>query len=213
MLTPEITHALQTLQHRSESVAAVMNTPSSDNRFTRALLALEKLAIQENIPIAIVGGLAAIRYGYPAVTEDIDVAIRRDDLDRLIRVAVEHGFNVTWKADSGWHTLEFGDVEINVVPEGGTARNDSPTKIPSPTEMGVLSGIDYADLPHWAELKISSWRRKDQTHLVEVLKTVSLETEAQIRSHLQSVHSDYVARFDQLAEEARQERQQENERR
>ncbi len=71
MLSPEIARALQTLQHRSASVAAVMNTPSSDNRFTRALLALEKLAIQENIPIAIVGGLAAIRYGYPAVTEDI----------------------------------------------------------------------------------------------------------------------------------------------
>ena len=79
--------------------------------------------------------------------------------------------------ESRWHTVEFEDVEINVVPEGGTARNDSPTLIPSPASMRVSSDIDYADLPHWGELKVSSWRRKDQTHVVEVLKSVSLETE------------------------------------
>ena len=129
------------------------------------------MSIHEAIPIAIVGGLAAIRYGYPAVTEDIDVAIKRDHLDKLVTCAIKYGFRVSWQAELGWHTLEHGDVEIKVVPEGGRARNDAPTTIPGPDGMGVHSGVDYADLNHWMELKISSYRRKDQTHIVEVLKS------------------------------------------
>jgi len=213
MLSPEITNALQVLQHRSASVQAIMNPQANENRFIRALSALERLATAENIPIAIVGGLAAIRYGYPAVTEDIDIAIGQTDLPRLTGKAIEYGFRVTWKADSGWHTLEFEDVEINVVPEGGRARNDAPTTIPGPVTMGVPAGIDYADLPHWIELKISSNRRKDQTHIVEVLKTQPSSVAAEIERHLASVHQEYVTRFQSLAAEAKQERQQENDRR
>ena len=213
MLSREIATALQTLHHRSASVSAVMSSSSPENRFTRALTALEELATLEKIPIAIVGGLAAIRYGYPAVTEDIDIAVGRADLQGLITKAVEYGFRVAWKADSGWHTLEFGDVEINVVPEGGRAKNDAPTTIPGPVAMGVTSGIDYADLPHWVELKISSNRRKDQTHIIEVLKTHPPAVASLIEQHLAGVHADYALRFQELAAEAEQERKQENDRR
>jgi len=213
MLSPEINSALQVLQHRSASVRAIMNPQANENRFTRALSALERLATEEKIPIAIVGGLAAIRYGYPAVTEDIDIAVGQADLKKLTMKATDYGFRVTWKAESGWHTLEFEDVEINVVPEGGRARNDSPTTIPGPIVMGVTAGIDYADLVHWMELKISSHRRKDQTHIVEVLKTHPPSVAAEIERHLAAVHEAYATRFRSLALEAEQERQQENDRR
>jgi len=213
VLSPEILSALQILDHRSASVSAVMNTPSPDNRFTRALGALEELATAENIPIAIVGGLAAIRYGYHAVTDDIDIAVGRADLATLILKAPDYGFRIAWQADTGWHTLEFGNVEINVVPEGGRAKNDAPTTIPGPIAMGVSSGIDYADLPHWVELKISSNRRKDQTHVIEVLKTRPLSIAHLIEEHLASVHADYAMRFRELADEAEREREQENDRR
>lgn len=213
MLSHEISSALQTLQYRSESVSAVMKPDSAENRFTRALTALEKLSEQESIPMAIVGGLAAIRYGYPAVTEDIDIAIGNQDLAKLINKATDYGFRVAWKDDSGWHTLEFGDVEINVVPEGGRAKNDAPTTIPGPSALGVAVGMDYAGLPQWIELKISSNRRKDQTHVVEVLKTHPPSTVSEIENHLASVHAVYLTRFQELSAEAEQEREQENDRR
>jgi uncharacterized protein (UPF0147 family) len=41
-----------------------MKNAELDNRFAAALSALETLATSQNIPIAIVGGLGAIRYGY-----------------------------------------------------------------------------------------------------------------------------------------------------
>jgi hypothetical protein len=213
MLSADITSALEILNFRSASVQAVMNSSKSDNRFTRAIMALDDLAQRERVPIAIVDGLAAIHYGYPAVTEDIDIAISRVDLEKLINKAVDYGFKVVWKADSGWHTLEHGDVEINVVPEGGRAKKDSPTTIPGPVAMGVSSGIDYADPPHWVELKISSNRRKDQTHIVEVLKVQTLAMRNQIEDHLKSVHSQYLSLFRELAAEAELERNQESERR
>ncbi len=212
MLSPQITSALKILDDRSASVRAVMNTSSSENRFTKALVAISGLAEHEKIPIAIVGGLAAIHYGYAAVTEDIDIAVGKENLEKLIDKAVEYGFKVTWEAESGWHTLEYGDVEINVVPEGGKAKNDAPTTIPGPIEMGVVAGVDYADLPHWIELKISSNRRKDQTHIVEVLKVQPSSIVEQVERHLQSVHEQYLDRFRELAAEAQQERNQEKER-
>ena len=213
MLSSSLTSALDTLHYRSASVEAVMNRFSSENRFTKAITALDELARRESVPIAIVGGLAAIHYGYPAVTEDIDIAVGQADLEKLINKAAEYGFKVVLKAESGWHTLEYGDVEINVVPEGGRAKNDSPTTIPGPIAMGVVSGVDYADLPHWVELKISSNRRKDQTHIVEVLKAQPLAVVEQIEHYLKSVHGQYWTPFRELAAEAVQERDQEDERR
>ncbi len=198
------------LARGAESVSAVM--AGEENRFSRALADLQRLANAESIPIAIIGGLGAIRYGYPAATQDIDIAVGRDLLDKLVRSAPRYGFKVAWEAASGWHTFEHGDVEINIVPEGAKARNNSPTTIPSPSQLGVQSGLDYANLPGWFELKLSSGRQKDRAHVVEVMKkTVDGELQ-RAREHIASVHQSYLELFDQLLEEAKEERDQEGER-
>ena len=183
-----------------------------ENRFTRALEDLRRLAAAEGISVAIVGGLAAIHYGYPAATQDIDIAIARSDLDRFLTAAPAYGLKVVWRAESGWHTLTHGDVEINVVPEGGRAKSASPTTIPGPAAMGVGHGLGFASLPAWIELKISAGRQKDRAHVVEVLKkTADLEVEA-VRQALNSVDGGYAATFELLLGEAIDERRQEEER-
>ena len=198
------------LARGSESVRAVMGT--EENRFTRALGDLQRLAVSEGIAVAIVGGLAAIHYGYPAATQDIDIAIARRDLDRFLLAAPGFGFKVVWRAESGWHTLTHADVEINVVPEGGRAKNTSPTTIPAPAALGVERGLGYASLPGWIELKISAGRQKDRAHVVEVLKkTAGAEVDA-VRIALKIVDAGYAATFEQLLAEAIDERRQEEER-
>lgn len=116
---------------------------------------------------------------------------------------------MVWREDSGWHTLEFGDVEITVVPEGGRARRDVPSTIPGPDRSGVAAGLGYAELPGWVELKISSGRQKDLTHVVEVLKRLEepqfqAATES-IRHRLDSVEPRYGYRFEELVQTAREE--------
>lgn len=209
-LAEDIVASITILERGSESVRAVM--ASEENRFSRALEDLQRLSHDEGIPIAIVGGLAAIRYGYPAATQDIDIAVARSQLGALVKAAPAYGLKVAWEAKSGWHTLTHGDVEINLIPEGGKARNTAPTTIPSPIELGVKQGLGYASLPGWIELKISSGRQKDRAHIVEVMKKSDPESVRAARDHIAQVHQTYLAVFDQLLEEAEEERSQEKER-
>jgi hypothetical protein len=209
-LASDILSSVAILDRGSESVRAVMT--SEDNRFSRALGDLQRLCYDEGIPIAIVGGLAAIRYGYPAATQDIDIAVAQSQLNALVMAAPAYGFKVAWEAKSGWHTLTHGDVEINVIPEGGKARNTAPTTIPGPIQLGVKQGLGYASLPGWIELKISSGRQKDRAHVVEVMKKSDLEDVRIARDHIEQVHQAYLVIFDDLLEEAEEERNQEKER-
>ena len=209
----EIESALNTLSRGCEGIETVMSTNKEENRFSRALQALQDLSFATDMPIAIVGGLAAIRYGYPAATQDIDIAVCQVHLAQLIRSAPQYGFKVAWESKSGWHTLMHGDVEINIVPEGGKARDTSPTSIPSPIDMGVADGLQYASIESWVELKISSGRQKDRAHIVEVLKKSDDKSIAAIDRHLGNVELIYQTEFKNLVAEAIKERQQEENRR
>lgn len=198
------------LDRGSESVRAVL--ASEQNRFTSALVALRQLSLGEGIPIAIVGGLGAIHYGYPAATQDIDIAVARDQLGAFMTVAPQYGFKIAWQAASGWNTLTHGDVEINIVPQGGRARNSAPTTIPGPFELGVQQGLDYANLPGWIELKLSSGRQKDRAHVVEIMKKNDPQSLQAAREHLAKIHQSYSELFDQLLAEARKEQVEEEKR-
>ena len=182
---------------------------TEENRFSRAIAALKEMALRDGIPIAVVGGLAAIHYGYAVSTQDIDIVVGQTDLDRLLQVAPNYGFTIAWRAKSNWHTLMHEDVEINVVPEGGRSHKHSPTTIPGPAQLGVSKGMEYASFPGWIELKISAGRRKDLTHVVEALKRASDEMVEQARTHLRTVDPSYSAQFEELAREAVEEKEQE----
>jgi hypothetical protein len=212
-LSPEITSALRTLCRGSECIEAVLNMNTAENRFTRALEDLQRLSEHQDIPLAIVGGLGAIHFGYPAATQDIDIAVDKADLQSMIDFSPRYGFKVAWESKLGWHTLTHDDVEINIVPEGGKANDSSPTAIPGPTQMGVSAGLNYPVIERWMELKISSGRQKDRAHIVEVLKLSDQPTADRIRDHLKLVHDSYEQTFVQLLAEAEEERQQEKERR
>jgi hypothetical protein len=209
-LSPAILASAAILNRGSESVRAVL--AAEENRFTSAPAALEQLSLGERIPIAIVDGLGAIRYGYPAATQDIDVAIAKDQLEAFIAAAPNYGIKIAWNAPSGWHTLTHGDVEINVVPEGGKARDSAPTTIPGPSKLGVQQGLDYANLPGWIELKLSSGRQKDRAQVVEVMKKNDLRALQAARQNLAQVHLSYLELFDQLLEQAQAEKAQEERR-
>lgn len=210
ILPEDILSSLAVLTRGSESVRAVM--AGEDNRFARALLDLQRLAEEEDIPIAIVGGLGAIRYGYPAATQDIDVVIGQSHLEMVIRTAPRYGFKAAWEAKSGWHTLTHGDVEIKVVPEGGKARLSAPTTIPGPPALGVPHGLGYAHLPGWVELKLSSGRQKDKAHIVEVFKVMDQKNLPDLRARIGQAHSSYLELLDALYQEAMAEKEQENQR-
>jgi hypothetical protein len=193
-------------------VAAVNGADEQESKVAKALATLKALSKKECIPLAIVGGLAAIRYGYERFTKDIDIVVRAGNLDILTQVAPQYGVKVIWKDPDGWHKLQCEGVPIDVVPEGRKPRNDSPTTIPSPAQLGVRSGAKYAGIAGWMETKLGSYRVQDRADVVQVMKVTAPSALARIRKRLGKVHSIYLRRFDEMFQAAGEEREQERKR-
>ena len=139
-----IIDAAEVMVNLERMVAAVKGQEVPESKFTKALATLRTLSRKEGIPLAIVGGLAAIHHGYERFTKDIDVVVRSGNLDILTRVAPHYGIKVIWKDPEGWHKLQCEGVSIDVVPEGRKPRKDAPTAIPGPEQLGVREGAGYA---------------------------------------------------------------------
>lgn len=193
-------------------VAAVKNPGEKNSEFDQVLDVLNTLSRREGIPIAIIGGLAAIRYGYERNTKDVDVVIAEQHLDTILRVAPGYGIKIIWRDPHGWHKMHYADLNIEVVPAGAKPNREAPTTIPGPRQLGVPEGADYASLEGWVETKIGSARRFDEADVVQVLKKTDAAAIEKVRRHLAGVHVLYARLFEELLTAAEKEKQQEAER-
>jgi hypothetical protein len=211
--TPSLTREIgKSLRKLDTLVAAVKRPGEEGSKYDKALAVLSELSRKEGIPIAIVGGLAAIKYGYERNTKDIDIVVSRQHLDSIIRVAPQYGIKVIWHAPNGWHRLSYEGVDIDIVPEGGKPSKNAPTTVPGPRQLGVQKGTGYASLNGWVETKLISGRRQDQADVVQVLKRTDSESIKKIRVFIAGVHRSYVRLFDELSVAAEEEKEQERER-
>jgi len=208
----KIVDAAAAMVDLERTVAAVKDREAQESRFAKALAALETLSRKEGIPLAIVGGLAAIHHGYERFTKDINVVVRSGNLDILTRVAPQYGIKVIWNDPEGWHKLQCEGVPIDVVPEGRKPRNDAPLPIPGPEKLGVREGAGYAGIAGWMETKLGSYRVQDRADVVQVIKVTTAASLRRIRKHLEKAHATYLRRFDELHEAAKEEDEQERER-
>jgi hypothetical protein len=211
-MTPTDVRIATALAKLGRLIAAVHHPGESNSEFDRVLAVLKDLSHKEGIPLAIIGGMAALKYGYERYTKDIDVVVGQRYLDTLIRVAPSYGIKVIWHDPQGWHKLEYQGVRIEVVPEGAKPNKDAPTTIPGPRHLGVVEGMDYASLEGWIETKLGSGRRQDQADVVRVLNKTDPARIETARAHIAQVHSLYLRLFDELAAAAEEEKQQEAER-
>src|ERR1700692_4855517 len=180
----QLTSAAEALVNLERMGAAMKEQKVRESKFAKALATLRTFARKEGIPLAIVGGLAAIHHGYERFTKDIDVVVRSGNLDILTRVAPQYGIKVIWNDPEGWHKLQCEDVPIDVVPEGRKARKDAPAAIPGPEQLGVREGAGYAGIAGWMETKLGSYRVQDRADVVQVIKVTTPATLRRIRKHL-----------------------------
>jgi hypothetical protein len=204
--------AAEAMLNLERVVAAVKGQEGQDSNFAKALAALKALSRKEGIPLAIVGGLAAIHHGYERFTKDIDVVAPSQNLSILPRVAPRYGIKVIRIDPEGWHKLQCEGVHIDVVPEGRKPRKDAPTAIPSPEQLGVREGADYASIAGWMETKLGSYRVQDRADVVQVIKVTTPTTLNRIRKRLGKAHAIYLRRFEELVAAAKEEIEQERER-
>jgi len=144
-------------------------------RLLRAVAALEA----RSIPYAVVGGNAVAawvsRIDEAAVrnTQDVDILLREDDFDRA-KVAMESAGFIYREAAGVQFFLDepggkFRDA-VHILIAGRKVRPEYVSAAPDVSESERGEEFHVIALPSLVEMKLNSFRRKDQTHLMDMLE-------------------------------------------
>ncbi len=169
-------------------------------RARRAAAALEK----HRVPYAVIGGNAVAawvsRVDPEAVrgTRDVDIAIRRADLDRATEAMAEAGFKfrqvqgIAMFVDAVKPTVKGG---IHLVFADEKVRPTDLHAVPSIPENPPRSLEDYAVIPleSLVRMKLTSFRDKDRTHVRDMLEIGLITPEVE-----QTLPPDLMARLQEL---------------
>lgn len=115
----------------------------------------------EEIPYALLGGLALAEHGYPRLTEDIDLLLTPSGLERFHQRLVGLGYRPAFSgAEKTFRDTETG-VRIEIVTAGEYPGDGLPKPVafPDPTAPGVteeIEGIRVVTLEKLIELKLAS---------------------------------------------------------
>lgn len=165
---------------------------------------LRKLLADAKIAHIFVGAIAGYAHGYRRTTEDIDLCMRREDLERFRREFVGTEF----ESVEG-HPRRFHDpttqVTFDILVAGeiaGNARRQREVKFPDPSEAELIDGIPFVSLPRLMEMKLVTWRYRDWADVVELIRLHDLD-ESFGDQFNPLVRSAYIQCYDQKIEEDR----------
>jgi hypothetical protein len=143
-------------------------------RLLRTATALE----QAGIPYAVVGGNAVAawvsRVDEAAVrnTQDVDVLIRRPDFDR-VKAALEnagfvHGSTMDLEFFLDGPNAKIRDA-VHLLMAGEKVRSHYDSATPDVDQSHRGNEFQVVDLQPLVEMKLNSWCRKDQVHLMDMI--------------------------------------------
>lgn len=144
------------------------------DRLLRATAALEKAGI----PYAVVGGNAVAAWveqvdeSAVRATQDVDLAIRRSDLESAKKALSEAGFIYRHAAGVDMFldgpTAKLRDA-VHVVFSGEKVRSEFICPVPDLTESESFKAYRVLSLQSLVQMKLTSYRDKDRTHLRDLI--------------------------------------------
>ena len=147
-------------------------------------LALRKIAerlSELKIPYAIAGGMAMFYHGFRRFTEDVDILVTRDGLDRLHRELEGRGYVPVFPGSKNFRDAESGvRIEFLVAGEYPGDGRPKPVAFPEPEQASIeRDGIRWLNLPALVELKLASGmtnpgRLKDLADVQELIRLLRL---------------------------------------
>lgn len=160
--------------------------PVSLDRMVRAVekvrdRLLRTASILENsgVPYAVIGGNAVAawvsRVDEAAVrnTQDVDILIRREDFDRAKSALEAAGFIHGKKMDVEFF-LDGPDAKVrdavHILMAGEKVKPDYASPTPDVDESHRGPEFRVVELQPLVEMKLNSWRRKDQVHLLDLIE-------------------------------------------
>ena len=125
----------------------------------------------------VIGGLAVYLYVEEALpdagrlTRDIDIAVRRGDLDRIARAVEPFGMEYRHVAgvDMLVQTVEpSARRAVHLVFAGEKVKAEYPEAAPAMGQCRMLHGVRLVPLADLVRMKLTSFRAKDETHLKDL---------------------------------------------
>lgn len=180
-------------------------------RYGRAIHDLERLLTAADALSVVAGGWAVWRHGYAGrVTEDVDIVVAEEKIERLHQLAENFGFDFFLPPAGRWPKMNHRatKIDVDILPEAGvpgTPSRPAPVPIGNPSRYQAVAGsLVFIPLSGLVELKLGAGRAKDIADLVELIKAHRTELEP-ILEYLATVHSSYPDRFSALIRQADQE--------
>ncbi|MDA1055491.1 MAG: hypothetical protein O3C40_34255 [Planctomycetota bacterium] len=180
-------------------------------RYGRVVSSLDRVLGTLNCPAVLAGGWAVWRHGYfGRMTQDLDIVLPNDRIQEFLAVSAVSGFQVLSPTPGRWPKVVHKEtgIQVDILPEGerpGTTTKPAPTTIPAPTGIGASgAALRYVGLMPLVELKLAAGRGRDEADVIELIR-VNKGRVDDIRRHLETVHPDYVQKFDELLARALEE--------
>jgi hypothetical protein len=146
-------------------------------RVTRALN-------EANIPYAVVGGVA-VQHWVAQVdesvmrnTQDVDIILNESDLNRAIAALEPHGF--IFRRSAGVSMFLDGPGAkardaVLVVFAGKKVRDEYPESVPEIDKYELMEEARTLPFEQLVQMKLTSFRRKDQVHLLDMISIGMLD--------------------------------------
>jgi hypothetical protein len=157
----------------------------------------------EGVPHELIGGLAVLVHveeadpEHATLTRDVDLMIRRSDLERVREIGARHGFR--FRHTAGLDMLLYGETNsarnaVHLLFSGEKVRPNQTTPNPpiQPEKKSIL-GVEVFIIPvaDLVQMKLSAYRDKDRVHIrsmdaaglitAEVEGTLPVELQARLR--------------------------------
>lgn len=152
-------------------------------RIARRLTELE-------VPYAVAGGMALVRHGYARFTEDVDLLVTRESLQKIHESLAGLGYRPPFEGSRHLRDADTGvKVEFIVTGDFPGDGKPKPVAFPDPrTVSEVVGGVTFLQLETLVELKLASGmtnagRLKDLADVQELIKIRSLPRDFSQRLH------------------------------
>jgi hypothetical protein len=135
------------------------------------------------IPYAVAGGMAMFQHGYRRFTEDVDILVSRDGLNRVHEELDGLGYVPPFAGSKNLRDTETGvRIEFLVAGDYPGDGKPKPVAFPNPESVAIdLDGIRCLDLATLIQLKLTSgtadWRLKDLADVQEMIRVLDLPKE------------------------------------
>jgi hypothetical protein len=154
---------------------------------------------EEAIPYELIGGMAVVAQMEQVdpdavmLTRDVDVMIRRSDLERVKAAAARHGFH--FRHTSGLDMLLYGEEKkavkgVHLVFSGETVKANQEPNPPIAPEQITLYGKEVSVVPvvDLVRMKLNAFRDKDRVHVraMDAIGLITREIEAKLPAELRS---------------------------